>query len=1339
MQSNVVSDHDFHNSFDEDSDKLELKDNNSRKKVDRILNVVDSGSGNGIEIPNLPIEKYKEHILATVKDNPITIITAETGAGKSTQVPQYLLDEGYEVIVTQPRRLAARSVADRISKERGVKLGGEVGFNTAFERKIGRNTRLLFCTDGLQLVKELTGNGLQGKKKILILDEVHEWNTNMETLVAWSKKQIDENDNFRVVLMSATLDAEKLSGFFENDSKSAPTIDVPGKLYPVEERDIGSNQMIQEISHLIKDGRNVLVFQPGKKEIMDTIAELKDLNLDAEILPLHGMLEPFEQQKVFKHYNKPKVVISTNVAQTSITIDDIDAVVDSGVERRIEIKDGVEGLYLKNISQADCKQRKGRAGRCRPGIYTLCSDVGVNEREKFPKPEIQRVRLDQMVLRLATSGLDATKLDFFHQPDRSALSEAKRALSALGAMDANGDITKIGRQISKLPIDVHTGRMVIEAVKNNCVDEVLTVAACLSAGSLRDRTDKWRGLISEDKSDILAEFDLYNKCRNIKSKEMRENGIFAKNYFRSTEIRRHLSSAIQRAGLHFKKGKKGIDREAILRSVVSGMVDHLYSHYSSNSYSRNGEERLLGKESVIKDTPDWIVGIPKDIQFKNRRGNMQTLSLLTMCSEVDPEWLIDVAPQLVEKKRRNLKWSNSSSSVAEDEYTLFNGSEVNSTMVEPDINDNTVEVFYQALLNNNVSSESAVNIRKYNNDIRKKIEELWIRSGGGFKKIGNDEEMDLYRESLGEHRIISMEKFDAVVPNLVSLDKLKFDYDEILPPEMQFQIEHDNPIKIQLLGKYFDVDYLKNYGSDTFFARVEMKLSDVINIQSSMLENIIPSGRKIFFRLDDIKYPDFETSDINDMKEKVESYRLRLKWDEFIKNNEDDDDVFHVTVDSDLPKIPEVMIYDDKANLKAYPAYYHDYGEYYIKWFKSAESADESTKYVLDKKMSVEIEHYYNELMKMLDIVNDDLGDLSINEKDYILFRNEFSDIKKKISDSSHDSLDIPKELMNQVTDLQLRINNYKANKIQEEILESERLNEQKEKLIKSIVDNIKSVNGQAINLSFDDIDYNMLCGSNGIRLEQLNTETLVDWSGSFSDTCEGRDAQLVLSKKVLDGYVDFLVYEKWGDVNINMRFSKIIKVNATEEDSIVEPIDAPINNIFAIKLLEALGNEPVVNINDKGELKKKKKKKDKEKANFKEIDNEIFFRYLNDMTDDEIYSEYDDNERIINEIITNNPELDLLFEQLHDAEEDFNVISLKLEKTLNSRDRIELSYDKMNKKDIKKKKAKIKDLIDQFRSKKKSLNLLIKDLNKKVKILKDVKNRLDAFRGRQADIEAVL
>lgn len=639
----------------------------------------------------LPVMAFEETILNAVAGSAVTVITAETGAGKSTQVPQMLASAGYRVIVTQPRRLAARTLAQRVAQEMNTRLGDRVGFRTADERADSAATEVLFVTDGLQLVRELAGQGGTGRKTVLVLDEVHEWNLNIEVLVAWVKSRLAKGDDLKVVLMSATLDAPRLAAFYGG----APVIEVPGRLFPVTKRQASARALVSETVSLAKAGRNVLVFQPGKREIGDTVVDLqRQLGDTATIMPLHGDLSPEEQQRCFAAppAGKTRVVVATNVAQTSVTIPDIDAVVDSGVERRVELRDGIEGLYLMPISQADSAQRAGRAGRTKAGEYVLCSETSLDARPAFPTAEILRSRLDQMVLRLAVQGFDASALEFFHQPKHEIIVDARRSLIALGAMNSTDEVTKIGRRMARFPVSCEYARMLIEAERLGVIEQVATIAACLEAGDIKARGDRlnprpWSGLTKEEKSDLLATLDVFNAGKAMKGGSkgdaLRNAGIFAKDFFRADELRRKLLDATREQLNTTAKKFASVEEErlAITKACVAGMVDHLYRLRDGAYFNGSPTARELARESVVRGSPAWLVGLPKDLQVPGKRGPV-TLRLVASATVVDASLLAEVAPQLVEK-RTGLRpyFDSAKDSVVSTTEVFFNGQKIKDEVV----------------------------------------------------------------------------------------------------------------------------------------------------------------------------------------------------------------------------------------------------------------------------------------------------------------------------------------------------------------------------------------------------------------------------------------------------------------------------------------------------------------------------------------------------------------------------------------------------------------------------------------------------------------------------------
>ena len=584
----------------------------------------------------LPITNYKNEIIEAVRSHSFTIISAETGSGKSTQIPQYLADYYEQVIVTEPRIMAAKTLAKRVAEEMEVTLGQEVGYRTAFDKCSSPNSNILYCTDGLQLIRTIFSEDNK-TKNVLVIDEVHEWNLNIETLVAWCKF-MQGKWNTKVVLMSATLDTDGLSEFFGND---VAVLNIPGNLYEVSMEQRHQISLIDTINENINCGKNILVFVPGKKEIADVIYHLDIEN--AMVLPLHGELDWEDQKKCFKHYPVSKVIVATNVAQTSITIPDIDVVVDTG-EARISIaENGIQGLFLKPISRSDIMQRKGRAGRTKSGKYFLCSDIPMKYREEYSVPEIQRSILDRVVLQLATIGLDAEELEFFHQPDLSEIKLSKKALTDIGAFSEK-QVTAIGRKIVKMPVSVQVARMIVEAEKYGVTEQVITIASIIENGGLLSKEGKYNDFTSEYKSDLLAELDVWKSINQMKYIDFQKLGINKRTFFRVKENIQKLKEAL--AGI--VELTHNNDREAIVKSCLYGLVSHIYVRdYDNMYYSEDGSEVRLDRKSCVSYCPQIIVGIPKTIEFKDMYGGTDTIDLVNFVSKIDVSTLIELVPNKV--------------------------------------------------------------------------------------------------------------------------------------------------------------------------------------------------------------------------------------------------------------------------------------------------------------------------------------------------------------------------------------------------------------------------------------------------------------------------------------------------------------------------------------------------------------------------------------------------------------------------------------------------------------------------------------------------------------------
>lgn len=576
----------------------------------------------------LPISSYEEVIVKAVQEHAFTIICAETGSGKSTQVPQYLSKHYSKVIVTEPRIMAAKTLAKRVSDETSTTLGEEVGYRTGYDKCYSKSSKILYCTDGFQLVNTIFNEDCE-TEKVLIIDEVHTWNIAIETLVAYCKFMKD-TWNTKVVIMSATMETEKLADFFGKDITKV--VNVPGKLFDVEVEERSEYDFIDTIKESINSSKNVLVFVSGKKEINYVIEELKGEN--ATLLPLHAELDWEEQKKCFMEYCNSKVIVSTNVAQTSLTIPDIDVVVDSGKEKISTESDGIQGLTEVDISLADIAQRKGRAGRTKNGRYILCSNTPMKYREEYSVPEIQRSILDKVVLQLTTIGLDAEKLEFFHQPSKNSISAAKMTLSKLGAIDESGNITEIGEKMAKIPVSARLSRMIVEAEKYEATEQVIIISAIVEMGGLLKRKVPYSNFTTENTSDILAELDVWNFIKKKGYINFEEYGINKKNFFKITEHIKKLREAI--GGVVELKATE--DRKAILMSCLTGYVSSIFvrDNWDGNYYGEDGNRSKLNNNSCIRfKEPKFIVGTAI---------RLEDFQLINFATEVNGEDLLGILP-----------------------------------------------------------------------------------------------------------------------------------------------------------------------------------------------------------------------------------------------------------------------------------------------------------------------------------------------------------------------------------------------------------------------------------------------------------------------------------------------------------------------------------------------------------------------------------------------------------------------------------------------------------------------------------------------------------------------
>ena len=600
----------------------------------------------------LPVDDFRERIENEIAANPVLVLTAETGAGKSTRVPYWLWQAGVKVHVTQPRRIAARSLSNYLAHVCNVHWGQEIGYQTGLDSNKSQKTVLLYLTDGVQMVQEI-----QGKREydVLILDEIHEWNLNQEVLIGLVKKNLDsdyyQRSGKRIVIMSATFKARQISTFLNH----APVITIPGRGFPVICQQRHPCFLLPDAANLLETGHNVLIFQPGKQEIEETMQNLKELlendKQQAVILPLHSELSISEQTKVFKNYPLPKAIVATDIAQTSLTIDDIDAVIDSGVKKEVRLVSGIEGLYPTEISTSECRQRAGRAGRVKKGVYILCSERGMEDRSDYPEPEIRRLNLESVVLRMCKWGLAPLEFNFFHRPNRSLILKAIQNLKNFGALSPENKVTADGRRMAELPLSVRSSRLLLEAEKGGAkvTDRALKVIAIFET----------RGIVNKEfagecyssslyKSDLLNQLELWENQKDNARVISRKKTALAREIY--NELKKRLALPATRGPWSEN------DQKHLFRAILSAFCDGVYFK-GEGIYWREKEERQIERTSILNEfKPEMVAALPFDLIINRedqKTGSKEEkyIPLLTFGSELSLKQLEELKPFSYEKRR----------------------------------------------------------------------------------------------------------------------------------------------------------------------------------------------------------------------------------------------------------------------------------------------------------------------------------------------------------------------------------------------------------------------------------------------------------------------------------------------------------------------------------------------------------------------------------------------------------------------------------------------------------------------------------------------------------------
>ncbi len=803
------------------ADEIQQQIEQARLRVEQRKSAVK----NPIVFPeSLPVSQRKAEIEKLLSEHQVIVVAGETGSGKTTQLPKMCLELGFgnlgTIGHTQPRRIAARSVAARIAEELQTELGDLVGYKVRFNDQISDNTQIKLMTDGI-LLAEIQTDRFLNQYSCLIIDEAHERSLNNDFILGYLKQLLPRRPDLKVIITSATIDVERFSKHFNN----APIIEVSGRTYPVEVRyrpvaeEDDQDQLqgiLNAVDELQAEGRgDILIFMNGEREIRDTAEALQKQNLKhTEILPLFARLSAQEQNKIFHPSGLNRIVLATNVAETSLTVPGIKYVIDPGTARisRYSYRTKVQRLPIEPISQASANQRKGRCGRISEGIcIRLYSEEDFNNRPEFTDPEILRTNLASVILQMTALGLDDIEaFPFVDAPDKRHIQDGVKLLEELGAIqpkkiksykndgarfptrakdvsaNKNGtryetcaieseekkqgwELTPIGRQLAQLPVDPRLAKMLLSAVNFGSVYEVMIIVSALSIQDPRERptekqqaSDEKHRRFADKKSDFLAFLNLWNYVQ-AQQKELTKNQFRRQcqkdflNYLRIREwqdIYQQIRLAVREMGLPINSEKA--EYQQIHTTLLSGLLSHIgLKEAEKQQYlgARNAHFAIFPNSVLFKKQPKWVMAAEL-VETSKLWGRM--------VAEIEPEWIEPLAEHLTKKSYSEPRWSKSRGAVIADEKVSLYGvpivaaRPVNYGSIDPTV---SREIFIQSAL-----VEGDWNTRhkffKQNQQLIREVEELEHKSRRRDILVDERTLFEFYDQRIGTD-VVSQKHFDT--------------------------------------------------------------------------------------------------------------------------------------------------------------------------------------------------------------------------------------------------------------------------------------------------------------------------------------------------------------------------------------------------------------------------------------------------------------------------------------------------------------------------------------------------------------------------------------------------
>ena len=815
----------------------------------------------------LPISIRQEEIARTIAERQVVIICGETGSGKSTQLPKICLSlgRGIKGLIghTQPRRLAARTIAARIASELKTGLGQAVGYKIRFSDRVSPDAYIKVMTDGI-LLAETESDRRFDAYDTLIIDEAHERSLNIDLLLGYLKTALVQRPDLKVIITSATIDQERFSRHFSN----APIIEVSGRLYPVEvryrplqsldedaeDRDL-KGAILDAVDEISRLGRgDILVFLPSERQIRETAEALRKHHPpDTDILPLYARLSTAEQDKIFKPHGRRHIILATNVAETALTVPGVQYVIDTGLARinRYSSRAKVLRLLIEKISQASADQRKGRCGRMSDGVcIRLYAAEDFEARPAFTDPEMRRANLASVILKLASLRFGAVEeFLFMEPPEGRAINAGYKLLEELRAVDGRRNLTAIGRQLTRLPVDPRIGRMLLAARTENCLSEVLIIASALSVQDPRERpldaqqkADEVHREFGDERSDFLWYLNLW-RFYEEQSRHLSKNKLRAfcherfLSYLRMREwqdIHGQIRDLVHDMGFSTNIQPAGFD--AIHRALLTGLLGNIGLKTEKNEYTgaHGIKFHLFPGSMLFKKTPTWVV-----------TAELAETSRLyaRYVARIDPEWVEQVGQHLVKRNYTEPHWEKRSGRVIAYErvtlygLTLISGRKVNYSTIDP--LESRRLFIRSALVEGDFETRAA--FFQHNRKLMETVEDLQHRARRLDILVDEEALFDFYSERIPldiyDGRIFERwrEETERVNPGLLYLTQ-----EDLLRTAVKGGIEEAYPTQLTIHGMTLPLSYRFEPGHESDGVTVTVPLMVLNQLDSRRFEWLVP-------------------------------------------------------------------------------------------------------------------------------------------------------------------------------------------------------------------------------------------------------------------------------------------------------------------------------------------------------------------------------------------------------------------------------------------------------------------------------------------------------------------